>query len=1247
MKRILALLVFITCIADAQLSLKVNFNGTDAVTNSSIHDSISAFSNQTPSDAGGQISSNMMIAYNSNGSPNYGWTYYEIPYSTDTLAYGIVIGAKQTSAPAAGFQDEFILGHFTSTNYLTATGHAIGLTYASGSTMYVNRYIITVAGSMNLQAAGSGTGSNPTVNVGDTLKVVTIQDSTHIYFNSTLFHSYLDTRVRHSTGNTSMYVGMRLRVYSAPIIQPAFDNLLIGRHLTGASDPPPATDVVAPTLFSFNAFKVGGGTTFSIADSFYYTARVLDGFANDTIRVDTCVLGGTFALYKQIGDINVASPGNKDYTFTTSNMRRLASATFLARVGARDSAGNFAYLDTIQFTISGTTTSASTKWRTAYMYDAWMHTIRGTNDGINPAQVDYTGVTHIILFGTDWRTTSPYFGPRVGSPSSDSIKIFYGANSTQRSYNWLDSMKTYAHAAGVKYLLGMVAIGTGVTNFSTVMSNDASAELFCDHLVDFVILHGMDGYDIDVESSGAAIPNQIDSLITKTRRKFIARGKTDAIITLAWSYSVGLNTLGANGTQRTRITGMLDQANMMLYGMGSGTNKGHNAPLGMAKCWYDGGQYNSWVVDAQASAGATGSSTGNGLGHGVRRAAADGIPSSKLGFIAMMYPYEYRSTTARCAPCLTPGTGFENSTTFSMNRINAFPDSSRFDDSAKVRFSTFLDGSTYRYFSWYDSIAWRHWAKYIDTVLTSGGGTGIGGVGYWAWGQDLDNTKTGVLKQPQYYWATVALGSVSLPTVNVPSVPTLSSPTNAATGVSKTGITLKVRTVSEATSYGFQVAANASFTNLVASAVATSDTTFTISNGVGGTIISGNTLYYWRARANNAAGSGSYSNPFTFTTAADSTTTTIPTLSYPSSNATGIPRDSVLRWRPSVGATSYSVRLRIQDTISGAFLYNGAVATDTSFAFASLQNSGVYWWSIRANVAGGTNSAYSNYIKFTVISAAQQPPSTTSQTRKRKPVIKGILNTKTGRYEPVGVTGGQEFYNSEPVVTSLDNVDTSDSPYWMNKAIFNNQIWGRDNTGALYNLSTGSGASSGDEINVGSVTTNLLVVTGQADLTGDVNIGANSEWNFYNSPNFSVTGGFAPFNVNGNSVVVPDLNAEQLSGKTIGAFLTLVDTVHRTGQTAAITTTNFRNTVAGETYLLLAILQTTTTGSGTGTFTLAWNSGAAKTIATTWNQASTAYAGYNATYEIIYNASSTPTWATSGMAGGVVYEVIIKLYKLP
>jgi hypothetical protein len=95
--------------------------------------------------------------------------------------------------------------------------------------------------------------------------------------------------------------------------------------------------------------------------------------------------------------------------------------------------------------------------------------------------------------------------------------------------------------------------------------------------------------------------------------------------------------------------------------------------------------------------------------------------------------------------------------------------------------------------------------------------------------------------------------------VGAPGATSLLTPANGATGVSLSP-NLTWTAVANSTDYDVEIATDLAFTNIVYTATATSN-----AHSVG-TPLNLLTTYYWRVRANNICGAGSYSAIFSFTT---------------------------------------------------------------------------------------------------------------------------------------------------------------------------------------------------------------------------------------------------------------------------------------------------------------------------------------------------------------------------------------------
>jgi hypothetical protein len=128
--------------------------------------------------------------------------------------------------------------------------------------------------------------------------------------------------------------------------------------------------------------------------------------------------------------------------------------------------------------------------------------------------------------------------------------------------------------------------------------------------------------------------------------------------------------------------------------------------------------------------------------------------------------------------------------------------------------------------------------------------------------------------------------SSALLTINIVStVVTLSSPSNGATGVAYSPANFSWNASATATSYLIQISTVSNFASTV-----TSGTPST--NSFSTSALSPNTLYYWRVRAVNSCGNGSFSTVFSFTTA-NGGTQTITSVTMPLSNLCGGQRINV------------------------------------------------------------------------------------------------------------------------------------------------------------------------------------------------------------------------------------------------------------------------------------------------------------------------------------------------------------------
>ncbi|NUN09956.1 MAG: choice-of-anchor D domain-containing protein [Ignavibacteriaceae bacterium] len=118
--------------------------------------------------------------------------------------------------------------------------------------------------------------------------------------------------------------------------------------------------------------------------------------------------------------------------------------------------------------------------------------------------------------------------------------------------------------------------------------------------------------------------------------------------------------------------------------------------------------------------------------------------------------------------------------------------------------------------------------------------------------------------------------------------------------------------------------------------------------------------YYWRVCAGNEAGWGSFSGWFTFRTIVP--VPTVPVLSYPVNNTTGVSLTPLLIWNRTAYTEKYHLQLSA-DSIFSSFVINDSTLTDTSYLADTLQHKTTYFWRVKSiNIAG--NSAFSDTWRF-------------------------------------------------------------------------------------------------------------------------------------------------------------------------------------------------------------------------------------------------------------------------------------------
>ena len=215
-----------------------------------------------------------------------------------------------------------------------------------------------------------------------------------------------------------------------------------------------------------------------------------------------------------------------------------------------------------------------------------------------------------------------------------------------------------------------------------------------------------------------------------------------------------------------------------------------------------------------------------------------------------------------------------------------------------------------------------------------------------------------------YYWRVRAKNAIgwgsysivrSFTTWSIPAQVQQVSPADGTVNVSIPTTFLWQR-IQNAVNYHFQLSLSNTFSSLIVNDSTLTDTSRVVS---GSTV---NTTYYWRVRAKNGAGWGSFSTIRTYIT------WNIPAqvqLISPSDNITDVPVPTIFRWQQTPTTVNYQFQLSQSDTFS-LFATNDSTLTDTTKSISGLAPLTTYFWRARAkNGAGwGTFSATRNFTTW-------------------------------------------------------------------------------------------------------------------------------------------------------------------------------------------------------------------------------------------------------------------------------------------
>lgn len=209
-----------------------------------------------------------------------------------------------------------------------------------------------------------------------------------------------------------------------------------------------------------------------------------------------------------------------------------------------------------------------------------------------------------------------------------------------------------------------------------------------------------------------------------------------------------------------------------------------------------------------------------------------------------------------------------------------------------------------------------------------------------------------------YYWRASASNSNgtsswttawNFTTLASPNTPNLISPTNGSNILTLTP-TLDWNDVSGALSYTVQVSTDTNFINLTVNQSGLTASQYSVTSGA----LTGNTTYYWRARALNEAGQGPWSVRWNFRVV---TIPPAPNLLAPLNNSTNQPPTVLLDWDSLASANTYRIQLAT-DSLFNSVVYDtsGVTRSYVQMRPGILLANVKYYWRINATNLAGTGS---------------------------------------------------------------------------------------------------------------------------------------------------------------------------------------------------------------------------------------------------------------------------------------------------